>query len=110
MQKIEELVQEVVDRAKKLGISTQGLSRLAGLHKNTLKGYKKPGWSPTTLTLKQLQDTIMDLETLSPENLLTRVDDAGIHPPKGLRKALSKKNPSTTRKPKNTSECASADS
>lgn len=108
MQKIDQLVQEIIDRATKLGISMQGLARLSGLHKNTLRGIRKKGWSPTTTTIKQLQDTIERLESYSKEELVSYAIKEQVHPPKfaGIRRTKPK-----TAKPKKTSksteQCAS---
>lgn len=95
MQNIEELIDELIKRAKQLDLPIQGLSRLAGLSKNTLKNYKKPNWSPTIETIKKLQDIVRDLESLTPEQLIARIDGENINAPKELRKKFPKKKTST---------------
>ncbi len=85
MVKVDEVIQDVIRRANESGFSVQGLSKLANLHKNTLRHMKKPGWEPSITTLRSLEKTLDRLDTQKLDELNALAQEKGIHKPRKKR-------------------------
>jgi hypothetical protein len=59
---ITDILERVRAALKKDGVTAAGLSRRAGLHRNTLYGADAPNWNPTADVLKRLEPHIEAIE------------------------------------------------
>lgn len=59
---IEDIVDSIRTRAKRLGLTKSRLAVMADLHKNTLRDFYKPGWSPKLKTLQKLEAALEKVE------------------------------------------------